>query len=158
VTEAETEDHADVRILPPLLFLGSIGLGLVLHWIVALPFATGSTLRVVLGLGLLALGVAAMAWTIVWMRRTRQDPDPRTPSPELIVAGPFRFSRNPIYVGMALVQAGIGIALGDFWLLLLLVPTLWILTKGVIEKEEAYLERRFGDAYAGFRARVRRWL
>jgi protein-S-isoprenylcysteine O-methyltransferase Ste14 len=158
VREATQEDHADVRILPPLLFLGGIALGVVLQWVVALPFATGSALRIVLGLGLVALGVGAMAWTLAWMHRTHQDPDPRTPSPELILGGPFRFSRNPIYVGMTLVQAGIGVALGNPWIVLLLAPTLWILTRGVIEKEEAYLERRFGDAYAGYRARVRRWL
>jgi protein-S-isoprenylcysteine O-methyltransferase Ste14 len=158
VREGTQEDHADVRILPPLLFLGGVAVGVVLHWIVALPFATGSALRVVLGLGLVALGIGAMAWTLVWMHRTHQDPDPRTPSPELIVGGPFRFSRNPIYVGMTLVQAGIGVALGNLWIVLLLAPTLWILTRGVIEKEEAYLERRFGNAYAGYRARVRRWL
>ena len=92
------------------------------------------------------------------MRRTQQDPDPRTPSPELIPGGPYRYTRNPMYVGMTLIQAGIGIALGNLWILLLLVPTLWILRRSVIEKEEAYLERKFGDSYLRYRASVRRWL
>jgi len=150
------QDHADVRVLPPLLFLGSIALGVLLQWFVALPLGLRGAARVAPGLALVALGAAAMAWTLAWMRRTQQDPHPRTPSPELIVGGPFRLSRNPIYVGMALIQAGIGIALGYGWILLLLPPTLWWLRRGVIEPEEAYLERRFGGAYAAYRQSVRR--
>ena len=153
-----SEDHADVRILPPLLFLGSILLGVLLQLAIAWRFATQSGWRVPLGLALVLLGVAAVAWVIVWMRRTHQDPDPRKPTPELIVGGPFRFSRNPIYVGMVLIQAGVGLALGNLWILFLLAPTLWILQRGVIEKEEAYLIRKFGDAYVAYTRSVRRWL
>jgi protein-S-isoprenylcysteine O-methyltransferase Ste14 len=155
---AETEDHADVRILPPLLFLGSLALGVLAQLALPLGFASGSGLRVGVGLALVAAGVAAIAWPIVWMRRTHQDPDPREPSPELILGGPFRFSRNPIYVGMTLIQAGAGVALGNAWLLLLLAPTLVVLRREVIAKEEAYLARKFGDAYLAYQRSVRRWL
>ena len=140
------------------MFLGSILLGALLQLAVVWRFATQSGWRVPFGLALVALGVAAIAWVLSGMRRTHQDPDPRKPTPELIVGGPFRFSRNPIYVGMALVQSGVGLALGNPWILLLLAPTLWILQRGVIEKEEAYLTRKFGDAYSRYRASVRRWL
>ena len=152
------EDHADVRILPPLLFLGSILLGVLLQLVIAVGFTTHTAWRVPFGLALVALGVAAMAWVIVEMRRTHQDPDPRKPTPELIVGGPFRLARNPIYTGMALIQLGIGIALANVWIVLLLAPTLWILRREVIEKEEAYLERKFGDAYRTYKSSVRRWL
>jgi protein-S-isoprenylcysteine O-methyltransferase Ste14 len=152
------EDHADVHILPPLLFLGSIALGVLLQLAVGLRFATQSGLRVPLGLALVALGVMPIAWSIRWMSRTKQDPDPRKPTPELIAGGPFRFSRNPIYLGMTLIQTGVGVALGNLWILVLLVPTLLVLQRGVIEKEEAYLERKFGDSYTRYRASVRRWL
>ena len=152
------EDHADVRILPPLLFLGSILLGVLLQLVIVVGFTTQTTWRVPFGLALVALGVAAIAWVIVEMRRTHQDPDPREPTPELIVGGPFRFARNPIYTGMALIQLGIGIALANVWIVLLLAPTLWILRREVIEKEEAYLERKFGDAYRTYKSSVRRWL
>jgi protein-S-isoprenylcysteine O-methyltransferase Ste14 len=155
---AEPKDGADVRVLPPVLFLASIGLGVALGWLAPLRLAAGGRLRVLLGVALIALGVAAGAWTIAWMRRTRQDPDPRKPTPELILAGPFRFSRNPIYLGMGLVQTGAALALGNLWVLLLLPPTLWILTRHVIEREEAYLERKFGEAYERYRQAVRRWL
>ena len=152
------EDHADVRILPPLLFLGSIALGVLLQLAIPLRFLEASGLRVPLGLALVALGFAEGAWALVTMRRTHQDPDPRKPSPELIPGGPYRYSRNPMYGGMTLIQAGVGTALGNLWVLLLLVPTLFILQRGVIEKEEAYLERRFGDSYRRYRESVRRWL
>jgi len=155
---APSEDHADVHILPPLLFLGSIALGVLLNLTIVVRLAVDSGLRVPFGLALIALGVAPIAWAIRWMSRTKQDPDPRKPTPELIAGGPFRYSRNPIYVGMTLIQAGVGVALGNLWILLLLVPTLMILRRGVIEKEEAYLERKFGDSYVRYRASVRRWL
>ena len=153
-----SEDHADVRILPPLLFLGSILLGVLLQQVIVVGITKPIPWRVPFGLALVALGVAAGAWVIVEMRRTHQDPDPRKPTPELIVGGPFRFARNPIYTGMALIQLGIGIALANVWIVLLLAPTLWILRREVIEKEEAYLERKFGDAYRTYKSSVRRWL
>ncbi len=152
------EDHADVRILPPLLFLGSIALGVLLQLVIPLRFAESSGLRVAIGLVVIALGFAEGAWAFVTMRNTQQDPDPRTPSPELIPDGPYRYTRNPMYAGMTLIQAGVGTALGNLWILLLLVPTLLILQRSVIEKEEAYLERRFGESYLRYRKSVRRWL
>ncbi|HEX2485110.1 MAG TPA: isoprenylcysteine carboxylmethyltransferase family protein [Myxococcota bacterium] len=151
-------DAADVRVLPPLLFLASIALGVVLGSLLPLRFHAGGGIRVALGVGAIALGVALAAWTIAWMRRTHQDPDPRKPTPELILAGPFRLSRNPIYVGMALVQLGVGVALGNLWVLLLLPPTLYVLVRQVVEREEAYLARKFGEPYEAYRRSVRRWL
>jgi protein-S-isoprenylcysteine O-methyltransferase Ste14 len=151
-------DHADVRVLPPVLYLGSIVLGVALHWIVPLGFASGGYLRALVGIVLALAGFALGGWAFAYHRRTQQDPDPRKPSPELIGGGPYRYTRNPMYVGMALIQAGVGIALGNAWILLLLPPTMWANQRYVIEREEAYLERRFGPPYAAYRAAVRRWL
>jgi len=152
------EDHADVRILPPLLFLASIGLGVLLQLVIVIGLAKPIAGRVPAGLLLVALGFALGGWAFVTMRRTHQDPDPRKPSPELIPGGPYRFTRNPMYVGMTLIQAGVGVALANLWILLLLPPTLWILRREVIEKEEAYLTRRFGESYTRYQRSVRRWL
>jgi protein-S-isoprenylcysteine O-methyltransferase Ste14 len=151
-------DRADVRVLPPLLFLGSIALGVVLNWWLPLRVAAGGRLRVLVGLAAVGLGVGAIAWTLAWMRRTHQDPDPRKPTPELIVGGPFRHSRNAIYVGTALFQAGVGVALGNAWVVRLLAPTLWLLVRSVVSREEAYLARKFGEPYESYRRSVRRWL
>jgi protein-S-isoprenylcysteine O-methyltransferase Ste14 len=153
-----SSDHADVRVLPPLLYLGSILLGAALGWLVPFGFAAGGRLRVLVGIALSIAGLALIAWAFVFHRRTNQDPDPRTPSPELIGGGPYRWTRNPMYVGMASIQAGVGIALGNAWILLLLAPTMWTNQRYVIEREEAYLSRRFGAAYDTYRTQVRRWL
>lgn len=72
--------------------------------------------------------------------------------------GPYRFSRNPDYLGQALVVAGLGLVLGNGWVLLALVPALLLVRYGVIAREERYLERKFGEDYRCFRRRVRRWL
>jgi protein-S-isoprenylcysteine O-methyltransferase Ste14 len=155
---APSSDHADVRVLPPVLYLGSILLGVALGFLVPLAFATGGRLRVLVGIDLVIAGLALIWWAFVFHRRTSQDPDPRTPSPELIGGGPYRWTRNPMYVGMALIQAGAGLALGNAWILLLLPPTMWINQRYVIEREEAYLVRKFGAPYETYRASVRRWL
>ncbi len=76
----------------------------------------------------------------------------------LVTGGIHGWSRNPIYIGMFLIYAGIGIAAGSPWILILALPLAIILHYGVVPREEAYLERRFGDAYRDYRARVRRWL
>ncbi|MFI5210728.1 MAG: methyltransferase family protein, partial [Gemmatimonadales bacterium] len=69
-----------------------------------------------------------------------------------------RFSRNPMYVGMTLLYLGIALWANSLWPLLLLPAVLVVMRRGVIAREEAYLERRFGDEYRSYRARVRRWL
>jgi len=158
--ESAADDRADVRVLPPVLFLVSLCVGLLLGWLAPLRILSAEHPRLPLALGLtaLAFGLGAVAWSLVWMRRTEQDPDPRKPTPSLIAAGPFRFSRNPIYLGMALLEAGIGLAIGNAWLLLLVPPTIAILVRTVVEREEAYLARKFGEPYARYCEQVRRWL
>jgi protein-S-isoprenylcysteine O-methyltransferase Ste14 len=154
----DPSDHADVRVLPPLLYLGSVLLGVVMQLVVPLGFAFGGRARVLAGIVLALAAFALGWWAFVQHRATKQDPDPRQPSPELIGGGPYRFTRNPMYVGMALVQLGIGLALGNAWILLLLLPTMWVNQKYVIEREEAYLTRKFGAPYTAYLGTVRRWL
>jgi protein-S-isoprenylcysteine O-methyltransferase Ste14 len=80
------------------------------------------------------------------------------PTTTIVDTGPYRFTRNPIYLGMVLGLIGLAIALNSLWLLLTLVPFAVVIRYGVIAREEAYLERKFGDVYRRYRARVRRWL
>jgi protein-S-isoprenylcysteine O-methyltransferase Ste14 len=154
----ESPDHADVRVFPPAVFVAALAVGGLLHWILPLRFAAEAGWRVPLGLAVVAAGFAVGAWTFAALVRTNQNPHPATPTPELIQSGPFRLSRNPIYVGMAAVQAGIGIAVGSVWILLLLIPAIAVVQRTVIEREEAYLERKFGESYRAYRGSVRRWL
>ena len=75
-----------------------------------------------------------------------------------IDTGPYRFMRNPIYLGMFLGLVGLAIAFDSLWLLVALVPFALVIRYGVVAREEAYLDRKFGDVYRRFRSRVRRWL
>ena len=83
---------------------------------------------------------------------------PGSRSTTIVDSGPYRFTRNPIYLGMVLGLIGLAIAFNSLWLLLTLVPFALVIRYGVVAREEAYLERKFGDVYRRYRARVRRWL
>ena len=91
-------------------------------------------------------------------RRAGTSVVPSEPSTALVTTGPYRFTRNPIYIGFVLAYFGLAIVLTSMWVLLLLIPVLAILQRGVVVPEEAYLERKFGDAYRKYQAHVPRWL
>ncbi len=91
-------------------------------------------------------------------RRHNTSVKPHEPSTALITRGPYRYSRNPIYLALGLLYAGIGIAADSPWTLALLVPALVVMHYGVIIREERYLERKFADAYRRYKSTTRRWL
>jgi protein-S-isoprenylcysteine O-methyltransferase Ste14 len=91
-------------------------------------------------------------------RRARTSLVPVRPATALITDGPFRFTRNPLYLGLALLYLGIALWLGVLWPVVLLPALILLVQQIVILREEAYLESRFGEAYRAYRARVRRWL
>jgi len=154
----EERDGADVRIPPPALYLVAVVLGVVLHWLWALGFARGSGLRIALGVAVICGGVAILGSAFSVFRRIGQHPDPRKPTPTIARDGPYRFTRNPMYLGGSLIQLGLGVALGNAWIVLLLVPTVALIHHRAVLPEERYLEDKFGDDYASFKASVRRWL
>jgi protein-S-isoprenylcysteine O-methyltransferase Ste14 len=92
------------------------------------------------------------------MTRAGTDPRPSRPSTAIVTSGPFRFTRNPMYVGLALLTAALGILLDTWWPILLLVPALVFIRVAVIAREEAYLRRRFGAEYEAYMRQVRRWI
>jgi protein-S-isoprenylcysteine O-methyltransferase Ste14 len=153
------ERGAAVRLPPPLVFLVCTLLGVALHHAVApiaLPIdqrlgAAAGVLLICLGL---TLGIAAN----VQFSRTGQHPSPWKPSPELILAGPYRRLRNPMYVGFTLCQIGIGLAAGNLWIVLLALPALGVVHHSAVLPEEQYLTERFGVPYVAYLARVRRYL
>jgi protein-S-isoprenylcysteine O-methyltransferase Ste14 len=154
----EERDGANVRIFPPAVYLVAVVLGVALHWAWGLGFARGSSLRSALGVAAICGGVAILFCAFSVFRRIGQHPDPRKPTPVIARDGPYRFTRNPMYVGGSLIQLGIGIALGNAWIVLLLVPVVALIHYRVILPEERYLERKFGDDYTSFKASVRRWI
>jgi protein-S-isoprenylcysteine O-methyltransferase Ste14 len=153
------ESGARVRFPPPFVFLAASGVGVGLQRFVA-PLRLGleTSLRGALGGVIVCAGVALIAWAVGLFRRTGQDPAPWKPSPSMIANGPYRFTRNPMYVGMTLVQLGVGVAVNDLWIALLAPVALLGVHFIAVLPEEAYLSERFGGDYETYRAAVRRYL
>lgn len=155
--ETTAADHADVRVIPPLLYAVPLGVGLGLH--AAAPLAVpGRPATAVLG-GALALGGALLSSAAIRTFRGRGTTIlPHHPVAALVTGGPFRLTRNPMYVGLAAVYSGTALLVGTWWPLTLLPLVLLAVDRLVIAREEPYLARAFGTEYAAYRRRVRRWL
>lgn len=154
------EDNAGVRVPPPLIFALPLVAGLILHrfWpLVAPPPGAGMVIRRV-GAVLMVLALALTYWAIFSFRRMGTTVVPRQPATALVLRGPYRFSRNPMYLAMTLLYLGICCWALALWPLLFLPVVLIIIQRSVIGHEEAYLVRRFGDDYRRYLTQVRRWL
>ena len=141
---------------PPMVFGAGLLLGLLLHLRWPLSFFPRRPARPI-GSVLALSGLALLTASVEAMRRAGTTPDPDEPTRVLVETGPYRFSRNPIYLGMALTYAGVATFANALWPLLLL-PALLRSVGEMVEREEHYLTRRFGGEYRVYRARVRRWL
>ena len=158
---------AGVIARPPLLFLAALLLGLAFDRLLPWPFTFPGTdmLQWIIAGSMIILGVAIMAAGIRNFSRAATPVPSNQPVRALVTTGIHGWSRNPIYVGMFflyagmfLIYAGIGIAVRSPWILILALPLAVTIRNGVVAREEAYLEHRFGDAYRDYKARVRRWL
>jgi protein-S-isoprenylcysteine O-methyltransferase Ste14 len=156
--QTDTADTARVVIRPPIAWGVAIVAGLALDWLAPLRFLPAALPAGWLGAMVFVLALALFAWAVVTMTRAGTNVPTNRPSTTIVESGPYRLTRNPIYVGMFLGLIGLGLAFDNLWLLLVLVPFALVIRYGVVAREEAYLERKFGDAYRGYRARVRRWL
>ena len=150
-------DLPGVRFPPPLLYIGGflVGLGLELAFPIGeLPVALAIALAVLCLLVFLALDVPAMARFF----RAKTSVIPAKPTTALVTSGPYRFTRNPMYVGMAFLYAGFAFGFGVFWAFALLPLVLLIVDRVVIPPEERFLRAHFGEEFARYSSRVRRWL
>jgi len=154
----DTTDTANVIIRPPIAWAVAVLGGLALNWLLPLPFVPATVPAGWLGATVFALALALFAWAIVTITRAGSNVPTNRPTTTIVDRGPYRLTRNPIYLGMVLGLIGLAIALNSLWLLLTLVPFALVIRYGVVASEEAYLERKFGDDYRRYRARVRRWL
>ena len=145
---------------PPFLYLACLLLGLALDHVLPLPLALpeAALIRWPVGGGLIVVGLAIVAAGIRNFSRAATPVPSNQPVRALVTTGIHGWSRNPIYVGMFLLYAGVGLAARSPWVLVLALPLAITLRYGVVAREEAYLERRFGDPYRDYKARVRRWL
>ena len=150
-------DNPGVVAPPPLIYAGALALGLVANKLYPMAFLPRAVSRV-LGLPLIFGGLAIGLLGFREMRRAETNVDPYKPATAIVTEGPYRYTRNPLYVGMTLVYSGITALFNAFPAAMLLPLALAVMRGGVIEREERYLERKFGDEYLAYKARVRRWL
>lgn len=151
------ENGPDVRINPTLIAVAGMLGGIVLEVLKPLPFPADWPMRVI---GIVVIGIAGVL--AIWAFRQYQLADtairPDEPASALITGGPYRFSRNPQYIVLALVQVTVSCWLDNAWILLLTPVAMLVITHYAVVREERYLEQRFGQQYLDYRRRVRRWL
>ena len=152
------KDTPGVIFPPPLIFLGGLLLGFGLNWGLSLPRLPERPWSYALGALLVVLGLLLGFSAVRVLRGARTNINPYQPSTAVVTSGPYRWTRNPIYVSMILIYLGLALLLGVVGPLLLLLPVLAVMRFGVIEREERYLGQKFGEAYRSYTARVRRWV
>jgi protein-S-isoprenylcysteine O-methyltransferase Ste14 len=150
---------AGVIARPPLLFLATLLLGFVADRLLPLRFPVSriDLVHWIIAGALVLIGVGALVAGIRNFSRAATPVQGTKPTNALVTTGIHGWSRNPIYLGMFLVYGGIGLATQSPWILILTLPLAITIRYGVVAREEAYLERRFGDPYRDYKARVRRW-
>lgn len=150
-------DRPRIIAPPPAIYLGFLGLGLLLEclWptrLLSWPIAAGA------GSLILISGLVGLLAAIRTLWRAQTPLNPYKPTTAIVTDGPFRFSRNPIYVSNTLVFVGLSIALDACWTLALTPVLVCIVQIGVIAPEEEYLERKFGEEFLRYKRQVRRWV
>jgi protein-S-isoprenylcysteine O-methyltransferase Ste14 len=154
---SDEQDKAGVVAPPPLIYLGALIFGLLLGRRFPISFLPSKMAR---GLGwpMLGGGVLLGGWFEIAMRQADTPASPYKPVEHIATEGPFRYSRNPGYLAMTMIYMGIATLANALWAVLLLPAALLVIQRGVIEREERYLERKFGEEYLSYKARVRRWI
>jgi len=150
-------DNPGVLAPPPLIFLSGLAAGLLFSLAFPLSFLSGP-IRMVLGILLVALGGGIIVAAFRTMMSAGTPVDPGQPVQRIVTSGPYRLTRNPIYLSFGLISLGIGILADAAWVLILLPVVLVIIDRGVVAREEKYLERKFGADYLRYKSAVRRWI
>lgn len=150
-------DHAGVKIPPPLCFFLFLSTGIVAqsNWMNGDP---GSIIQIAVGILLIGAGLLILVPEALNHKKAGSNVEPWKPTTTIIDTGLYAYSRNPIYVGMAVSYLGFTIASWSLGALLLLPLCLLVIRHFVIAREEAYLEDKFGDEYLIYKSRVRRWI
>jgi len=153
----DTKATSGVHFPPPLLYVGGFLVGVLLKRLFPLP-ALPRPVSLGLSFILLIPGFGLLYWALGSFFRKKTSPLPFRPTTTLVITGPYRWTRNPMYLGMLLVYLGLAFWSSVLWAILLAPVVVGLVGRFVIRKEEAYLEARFGDAYRQYSRQVRRWL
>ena len=154
---AHEADRPDVLALPPLILLIFIACALAANRLHPLPFVSGS-LRYVTGAILAALPFIIAGLAMRQMSKAGTNIDVRKPSTAIVTGGVYSFTRNPMYLSMVLILIAGAFLLNNLWLLIAVPLFVLVMQRGVIQREEHYLEKKFGEVYTAYKSRVRRWL
>ena len=153
----EQNQTAGIPIPPPLLMAIFLIVALLFGWKLPIPIPFPGWMKLV-GWALLLLGLGLGASAIRSMRKAHTSPDTSKPSTDIVMDGPFRYSRNPIYLSFVLTVISLPLIFGYYWGAILSPITMDAYNRLIIEREETYLERRFNQKYLDYKSRVRRWL
>jgi|ERR671913_1469683 protein-S-isoprenylcysteine O-methyltransferase Ste14 len=153
----DEQDNPGIVAPPPLIYLGALIFGLLLNRRLPIGFLPRGIARG-LGWSLLGAGALLLGWFEWAMWQADTSSNPYKPVKHIATEGPFRYTRNPGYLAMTMIYAGIASLANALWAILLLPGALLVIQRGVIEREERYLERKFGEEYLSYKARVRRWI
>jgi len=154
---SENKDHPDIKILPPVLMLIHLIIAFTLKWMIPLSIPAPQAVKIA-GWAVLAAGFLFALSALRELNKAQTSPIPHEPTTAIVTSGAYRLSRNPIYVGFVCTVIGLPLALGNYWGLILSPAMIHYFNGLIIEHEEAYLEKKFGDVYTGYKSRVRRWL
>jgi len=150
-------DNPGVIAFPPFIFASCAGVGILLHYVFPIHVMRHST-SVTVGVSLSVVSAGLAIWAARAMKAAGTNIRPDRPSLAIVKTGPYRFTRNPMYLSLTLLQLAIGFGLDDWVPLLLAVPLILIFHFGVILREERYLAAKFGEPYLAYKREVRRWL
>ena len=153
-----SRDVPDIVILPPILVGGALIIGLFVHYVLWTVMLLPTVLARVLGVIVFVSAGALAHFSHLAMTRAGTNILPTQPTLALATDGPYRFSRNPLYIAAIGVYLGITLWVNGLAPLLLMLPMIWFLHWGIVLREEQYLASKFGDAYRSYQSIVRRWL
>ena len=155
--EHEPQDNPGVIAFPPMIYGSALLIGLTLHYFVPIQFLAGAPS---IWLGSLFISVAGpvILSAVRVIRRAKTAFDLRKPTTSIVTEGAFRMSRNPAYLALTLLYLGIASLINSIWVLLMVVPTVFVMQRGVVKREERYLVRKFGQEYIRYKEQVRRWI
>ena len=141
---------------PPVIYLGAIALGVVIHFVWPVPLVPSAVSMPVGVIGTL-VAVALFVYAVRTFKAAGTPVPGNLPTTTIVRSGPYRFSRNPIYLAFSLLQLAIAVWVNSPWLVLTLVAAVAVMSLVVIPREERYLEARFPSEYSPYKVSVRRW-
>jgi len=155
----KAKDHAGVIAFPPLIWLTcAVISGLVQHFIIFPSHMMRDEVALPLGIALAVAALSLLTWAGGVMKLAGTNVNPSQPVLRIVRSGPYRFTRNPMYLGLCLLQVSLAFFLNDWISLLFVIPLALVLHYGVVLREERYLEAKFGEPYLALRREVRRWI